>query len=77
MASKRVDFFESALGKAVKAGAYAFASSIVAFLVVQLREQTGIELDDTVVLAALVGVANTLIYGSVKVADKSTPNLPQ
>lgn len=73
---KAVSFFDSALGKAVKAGLYAFSSSLVTFLVVRLQDKTGIVLDETVVLAALVGLANSLIYGTVKVADPKVPNLP-
>lgn len=77
MASKAVSFFDSALGKALKAGGYAFASSIAAFVVVQLQDQTGIVVDETVVLALFVGIANAVIYGSVKVVDETTPNLPK
>lgn len=74
--NKKIEFFDSALGKAIKAGAYAFVSSLAVFIVGQLKDQTGIVVDDTLLVSALVGVANALIYGGVKVADETTPNLP-
>lgn len=73
---KTVAFFDSALGKALKAGGYAFISSLAVFVAVQVQEKTGIEMDSSVYVSLLVGLANSLIYGTVKVVDKSTPNLP-
>lgn len=76
MAAKSVSFFDSALGKALKAGGYAFVSSLAVFASAYLGDQ-GINLDAAAITSLLVGLANAVIYGAVKVADKSTPNLPK
>lgn len=76
MASK-VAFFDSALGKALKAGGYAFVSSLSVFVAAQLNDKTGVNIEPTTLVSLLIGLANAVIYGAVKVADKSTPNLPK
>lgn len=74
MASK-VSFFDSALGKALKAGGYAFVSSLAVFVAAQAKDQ-GIDIEPTALTSLVIGLANAVIYGAVKVVDKKTPNLP-
>lgn len=76
MTEKKVAFFDSALGKAVKAGGYAFVSSLAVFVSGYLGDK-GINLDSAAITSLVVGLTNAAIYGAVKIADKNTPNLPQ
>lgn len=75
MASK-VSFFDSALGKALKAGGYAFVSSLAVFASTYLGDK-GVQIDSAAITSAAIGLINAAIYGAVKVADKKTHNLPK